>query len=90
MEQGVKKMKVKELLQDELVYIRRYDRLTGENYYYVFTNMGEASEFMYLAPQLANDYIINKALSEGRVYDEKELRYEFDYIDGDTELEEDF
>ena len=83
-------MKVKELLQDELVYIRRYDRLTGENYYYVFTNMGEASEFMYLAPQLANDYIINKALSEGRVYDEKELRYEFDYIDGDTELEEDF
>ena len=83
-------MKVKELLQDELVYIRRYDRLTGENYYYVFTNMNEASEFMYLAPQLANDYIINKALSEGRVYDEKELRYEFDYIDGDTELEEDF
>lgn len=83
-------MKVKELLQDELVYIRRYDRLTGENYYYVFTNMGEASEFMYLAPQLANDYIINKALSEGRVYDEKELRYDFDYIDGDTEIEEDF
>ena len=83
-------MKVKELLQDELVYIRRYDRLTGENYYYVFTNMDEASEFMYLAPQLANDYIINKALSEDRVYDEKELRYEFDYIDGDTELEEDF
>ncbi len=83
-------MKVKELLQDELVYIRRYDRLTGENYYYVFTNSDEASEFMYLAPQLDNDYIINKALSEGRVYDEKELRYEFDYIDGDAEIEEDF
>ena len=45
---------------------------------------------MYLAPQLDNDYIINKALSEDRVYDEKELRYEFDYIDGDVELEEDF
>ena len=83
-------MKVKELFQDQLVYVRRYDRITGENYYYVFTNRDEASEFMYLAPQLDNDYIINKALSEGRVYDEKELRYEFDYIDGDAEIEEDF
>ena len=67
-----------------------YYRIFEICYYYVFTNRDEASEFMYLAPQLDNDYIINKALSEGRVYNEKELRYEFDYIDGDVELEEDF
>lgn len=63
-------MKVKELLQEQLIYIRRYNKLTEENYYYVFSNEEDAKDFLLFAS--AND----------------DGRFDFEYISGDTELEE--